>query len=72
MKKDHSFKVVNTMDSLDAVYPVVEMEIDSQATLSDMLDAFASFLKAIGYCPKEGSYLEFISDENDYYEIEEH
>lgn len=67
MKKDHIFRIVNNFDS-NIIFPSVEMELDSQASLSDLLDALTSFIRAIGYCPKENSYLTFVSDDESIYE----
>lgn len=68
----HTFTVENTPD-IEGVYPEVHMTIDSQASISDMLEAFNCFLKAIGYFPPENHYLDYVSDEpeNDCFQVKE-
>jgi hypothetical protein len=66
--KDHTFKIVNSYEGGDYVAPTVNMEIDSQATIGDLLDAFHCFLKAVGYYPPEHSTLDFISDDKPSYD----
>ena len=59
-----SFIVKNTLPYSDKVYPTVSMEIDSQASLTDMLDAFSNFLGALGYILPPNSYLDFIEEDD--------
>jgi hypothetical protein len=40
-----------------------EMEIRDEASLDEMLDAYASFLRALGYVVPHGAYLQVIEDE---------
>lgn len=63
MNKEHVFKIINNYESPDFVYPTVTMEIDSEATLGDMLDAFSSFLNAVGYYVPNKSRLDFIIEQ---------
>jgi hypothetical protein len=59
--KNHTFKIINDDQySTETVYPTVEMSIDSEASLSDMLQAFQSFLMATGYVLPENSVLDFV------------
>lgn len=46
----------------------VTVEIDDEATLEEMLEAFKNFLSAMGYSIAPGEYLEFSKD--DYYKVE--
>lgn len=68
MNKEHVFKIVNNFEGGDYIAPTVNMEIDSQATIGDLLDAFHCFLKATGYYPPEHSTLDFVSDNLSPYE----
>jgi hypothetical protein len=68
MNKDHTFKIVNNYESEEFISPTVSMEIDSQATIPDLLNAFHCFLKATGYYPPEHSTLDFVSDNLSPYE----
>jgi hypothetical protein len=61
--KNHTFKIINDDQySTETVYPTVEMSIDSEASLSDMLQAFQSFLMATGYVLPENSVLDFVEE----------
>jgi hypothetical protein len=61
--KNHTFKIINDDQySTETVYPTVEMSIDSEASLSDMLQAFQSFLIATGYVLPENSVLDFVEE----------
>lgn len=40
-----------------------EMEIRDESTLDEMLDAYASFLRALGYIVPPGAYLQVNEDE---------
>lgn len=77
IEKTHTFTVENITGEdftvENAIYPEVHMKIDSQATISDMIQAFDCFLKAIGYLPPYGHYLDYVSDENrdNYYVVKE-
>lgn len=69
----HTFTVENIGNS-EGIYPEVHMKIDGQASISDMLEAFNCFLKAIGYYPPDKHYLDYVSDEpidDNYYKVKE-
>jgi len=61
--KDSIFRVVDSCEDGEALRPVVDMEISSFATLSDMLYAFERFLLSIGYVFPDNTHLDFISDD---------
>lgn len=72
MNKEHTFKlVVSEYENMNFVFPTVNMELDSQASLGDVLDAFTCFLKAVGYFPPENSTLDFVSDDTESYDESE-
>ncbi len=62
----HSFKIVDdfAIPNREIIFPSVEMKISSQAGLWDMLDAFKSFLSAIGYSVPEDKDLGFIDNDS--------
>jgi len=61
--KNHTFKIINDDQySTETVYPTVEMSIDSEASLSDMLQAFQSFLMATGYVLPANYVLDFVEE----------
>jgi hypothetical protein len=61
--KNHTFKIINDDQySTETIYPTVEISIDSEASLSDMLQAFQSFLIATGYVLPENSVLDFVEE----------
>lgn len=62
--QENVFKIVSRLDSWSSehISPKVTMEIDSYATLSDVLGAFESFLKACGYFLPENKILDFVED----------
>jgi hypothetical protein len=62
----HIYKVVHTLDgiTIDSVYPVVNMEIDEQASLSDHLYAFERFLQSIGFTLPENAHLDFVENDD--------
>jgi hypothetical protein len=61
--KNHTFKIINDDKyPTETIFPIVEMSIDSEASLGDMLQAFETFLKAAGYILPENSVLDFIEE----------
>lgn len=55
-----TFKVVSNLCPTAPVVPTIEFKIDGDADLDDMLEAFESFLKAIGYLIPAGHRLDFV------------
>jgi len=49
--------------SSEGLTPTVTMEINSEATISDILDAFKGFLLALGYVIEPGAYLDLVEDD---------
>ncbi len=44
----------------------IELNIyDREVTLGELLEQFELFIKAAGYCVREGDYLNFVNDEED-------
>ena len=64
MKQEHTFKIVDHEGFNRDIYPSVSMEIDSEATISDLLYAFERFLQAMGYVLPENSHLELVEEED--------
>ncbi len=60
--QENVFKIVSTNWPSEHVSPKITMEIDSYATLSDVVGAFESFLKACGYFLPENTVLDFVED----------
>lgn len=40
----------------------ITFHVKDEATLDEMLESYASFLKALGYAVPENSYLQFVND----------
>jgi hypothetical protein len=58
----------------DSIYPTINMEIDSTASVTDMLDAFKSFLLSLGYVISSDEEIVIQDnrvDTDDYYLINE-
>lgn len=64
MKQEHTFKIVDHEGFNRDIYPSVSMEVDSEATISDLLYAFERFLQATGYVLPENSHLELVEEED--------
>ena len=62
-KEEHTFKVINRVYSRREIFPVVNMEIDGEASISDLLYAFERFIQAIGYVLPENSHIELVEEE---------
>jgi hypothetical protein len=62
--EENVFKIVRQLDSWsnEKVFPTVQMEIDSYASLNDVINAFECFLKASGYHFPENSFLDFVEE----------
>jgi hypothetical protein len=62
--EENVFKIVRRSDSWSSenVFPTVKMEIDSYASLNDVINAFECFLKASGYHFPENSVLDFVEE----------
>ncbi len=62
--EENVFKIVKRTDSWsnEKVFPTVQMEIDSYASLNDVINAFECFLKASGYHVPENSVLDFVEE----------
>jgi hypothetical protein len=63
----HTYKVIHSLEgiSIDSVYPIINMEIDEQASLTDHLYAFERFLQGIGFSLPENSHLDFVENESE-------
>lgn len=67
MKTLHTFKVVEETEfPNERIYPEIEMKICSEASLDDMLEAYESFLKAIGYVLPDKSYLDLVEESSSF------
>jgi len=64
VKQEHIFKIVDHEGFNRDIYPSVSMEIDSEATISDLLYAFERFLQATGYVLPENSHLELTPEDD--------
>ena len=62
--QENIFKIVSKKNiwSSEHFSPKVTMEVDSYATLSDVVGAFEAFLKACGYFLPENKILDFVED----------
>jgi hypothetical protein len=69
----HTYKVIHSLDgiSLDSVYPIVNIEIDEQASLTDHLYAFERFLQGIGFTLPEDSHLDFVENDSESRDFED-
>ena len=67
MKREHTFKIVDHEGFNRDIYPSVSMEIDSEATISDLLYAFERFLQATGYVLPENSHLELTPEDDNHF-----
>ncbi len=54
-----SHKEYTSMNSL-------EVEIETEATLSEMLDSYLMFLRAVGYNIPADSYIQIVKDDDEY------
>ena len=61
--EEHTFKVINKVYSRREIFPIVNMEIDGEASISDLLYSFERFLQAIGYVLPENSHIELVEEE---------
>jgi hypothetical protein len=67
MKTIHTFRIVDESDDesdyqSEGIFPEVDMKICSEASIDDMLNAFQSFLHAVGYVTLDNSYLDFVKE----------
>lgn len=62
--EENTFKIVRRSDywSSDNTYHKANIEIDSSASLSQVLHAFECFLKACGYYPPDNTILDFVEE----------
>jgi hypothetical protein len=69
----HTYKVIHSLEgvSIDSVYPIVNMEIDEQASLTDHLYAFERFLQGIGFTLPEDSHLDFVENDSESRDFED-
>jgi hypothetical protein len=67
VKQEHTFKIVDHEGFNRDIYPSVSMEIDSEATISDLLYAFERFLQATGYVLPENSHLELTPEDDNHF-----
>ena len=63
IKTYHTFTVESTQSSSsEGIHPQVNMKINGDASISDMLEAFDCFLKALSYHPPENATLDYVQD----------
>ena len=63
-KEEHTFKVINKVYYGREIFPVVNMEINGEASIGDLLYAFERFIQAIGYVLPENSHIELVEEED--------
>ena len=64
MNQEHTFKVINRDNFAKDIYPVVQMEIDGEASIEELLYSFERFLQAIGYVLPQNSNIELVEQED--------
>ena len=62
-KEEHTFKVINKVYYGREIFPVVNMEINGEASIGDLLYAFERFLQSIGYVLPENSHIELVEED---------
>jgi hypothetical protein len=63
-QNSHTYKVVFEHPTVgDQTFPTINLEISSEATITDHLYAFERFLEGMGYVLPEDASLEFIQND---------
>jgi len=63
-QNSHTYKVVFENPTVgDQTFPTVNIEISSEATITDHLYAFERFLEGMGYVLPENASLDFVEEE---------
>lgn len=62
LKHKHIFKYEVSESDIQEITPhVIQLEIGGEVALSEILEKIESYLRAVGYVPRENTYLDFVS-----------
>ena len=63
--KYHTLRVEIPEDFQPHVTSYVTLDVPAEATLDELLEAFETFVKALGYSIPENSFLDFVKEDYD-------
>lgn len=62
-KSKHTFSYEIAESDVEGVTPqLIGIQATGEVTLSELLELFEKYIKAVGYFPPENSHLEFVED----------